>query len=166
MKDPQFEQWRQIGWRRKLTPDEQQQLEAWLLAHPEEQFDLESEADLTEALSRLPSVPVPSNFTARVLEAAQRDQAAAHRALRPASSLGSWWRKWLPKAAVAAVALAAGVLSYNHLQEEHRAEVARSLTAVSQIPAVQSTDILSDFDTIAAMDTPPVADEELLRVMQ
>jgi hypothetical protein len=40
------------------------------------------------------------------------------------------------------------------------------VATVSSIPAVQSPDILKDFDAIAAMSSTPVADEELLKVMQ
>jgi anti-sigma factor RsiW len=166
MKDPQFERLREVSWRRKLTPAEQETLAAWLTAHPDDQPEWDSEAALNEWLTRLPDVPVSNNFTARVLASAQRDAAQAERTRVSPGRLTSWCRQWLPKAAVAAIVLGAGLLSYNHLQEEHRAEVARSVATVSSIPAVQSPDILKDFDAIAAMSSTPVADEELLKVMQ
>jgi hypothetical protein len=62
--------------------------------------------------------------------------------------------------------VAAGLLSYHHLQETRREEVARSLTTLSRIPAVPGPDVLKDFDAIAALGSTPPADEELLKVMQ
>src|ERR1700690_4482069 len=60
---------RELVWRRKLTEAER----AGLRAPPETQADLEFESLLTEGLARLPDAPVPSNFTARVLQAAERE---------------------------------------------------------------------------------------------
>ena len=61
---------RELVWRRKLTEAEH----AGLRAQPETQADLELESRLTEALARLPDAPVPSNFTARVLQAVEREE--------------------------------------------------------------------------------------------
>ena len=46
---------------------------AHLAAHPEAQADWEAEAGLNDALGRLPDVAVSSNFTARVLQAVERE---------------------------------------------------------------------------------------------
>ena len=165
-KDPLYEQLREISWRRKLTTTEQAQLSAFLAEHPEAQADWDSEAGLSEALSGLADVPVASNFTARAVAAAQSSEAGSKSGEAFGWQHAPWWHRWLPKAALAAVVVGAGLLSYNHLQQSHRAEVVRSLTAVSQIPSVPSPDILKDFDTIAAMSVTPPADEELLKVMQ
>src|SRR5690242_7846211 len=112
MKDPLYERLREISWQRKLIPEEEAQLSEWLSAHPEALGDWESEVSLNQALAGLANVPVASNFTTRVLEAAKREAAAAGREQRQASN--GWWLRWLPKAAVAAVVLAAGLLSYHH----------------------------------------------------
>src|SRR5260370_23944746 len=78
-RDPLYTQLREAGWRRKLTSAEEAQLCAWLAANPQEQKDWEAETAMNHALARLPDVEVPSNFTARVLAAVEREkQGAAH----------------------------------------------------------------------------------------
>jgi len=51
-------------------------LREWLAAHPEAQESLDLETGLTEALRKVPDVPVASNFTARVLQAVEREAIA------------------------------------------------------------------------------------------
>jgi len=165
-KDSVHEQLREISWRRQLTSEEEGRLAEWLAAHPQAQSEWESELALSRALAELAPAPVPSNFTARVVAAAKRETAVRER-VRPAGpGQAAWWLGWLPKAALAAVVLAAGLLSYHHVQESKREEVAQSLSAISQLPAVPSPEVLKDFDAIAALGSNPPADEELLRVMQ
>ena len=162
--DPLYERLREVGWRRKLTPPEQQQLLAWLEQHPEARAEWDSEAALTGLLGGLPDVPVASNFTARVVDAAKAEPAGEAR--RRSELVRPWWRAWLPKAALGALLLTTGLLSYEHFQATRRAELAHSLAAVSEVPSLPSPEILKDFDTIAALSSAPPADEELLRVMQ
>ena len=64
---------RESSWRRKLTEAEQAELRAYLAAHPDARADWEMESALNAALTRLPDAPVPSNFTARVLQAVERE---------------------------------------------------------------------------------------------
>jgi hypothetical protein len=166
-KDPLYEQLREISWRRKLTPSEEARLSAWLLAHPEAEADWASEAALNEALGALPNVPIASNFTARVVASAQSQAAKQPQNSARMSWAVRWWRSWLPRSAVAAVVLGAGLLSYN--QYNHfliTRRVARSLATMSKGPSLPSPEILEDFDTISAMSSTPPADEELLKVMQ
>ena len=164
--DPLYQQMREKSWRRKLNPEEDARLSEWLATHPEAQLDWESEMALNEVLTRLPHVPVASNFTARVVAAAQREADAnlARRAAHGARAY--WWRRWLPKAAVAAAVLMAGLLSYNHLQSVRRAEYAQGLAKLSEVASLPSPEALNDFDAIAAMSSAPTADEELLKLMQ
>jgi anti-sigma factor RsiW len=164
--DPLFNQWREIGWRRKLTAEEEARLTEWLGAHPEAQADLESDAALNDLLSALPNAPVASNFTARVLQAAEREESTRSRHQARARYSIPWWRRWAPKAAMAAAVLAAGLLSYDHFQSLRRAEWAQSVATVSQVAAVPSPQVLSDYDTIAVLSSTPSADEELLKIMQ
>jgi anti-sigma factor RsiW len=163
-KDPLFEQLLEISWQRPLTPAEEARLGQWLAAHPEYQAEWEAECGLNRILESLPNVPVANNFTSRVLEAARRTAVAS----KPGrvDRRAPWWLRWFPRTAIAAAVVAAGLLSYHHLQEAHREEVARSLTALSRIPAVPGPDVLKDFDAIAALGSTPPADEELLKVMQ
>jgi ferric-dicitrate binding protein FerR (iron transport regulator) len=163
-KDPLYEHFLEISWQRALTPAEQARLGQWLADHPEFQATWEAESGLNRALEALPNVPVPNNFTARVLDEARRAAVAGEHI--QVSWRRPWWSRWLPRTALAAIVVAAGLLSYQHLQESRREEVAQSLTTLSQIPAVPGPEVLKDFDTIAALDSTPPADEELLRVMR
>jgi hypothetical protein len=163
-KDPLYEHFLEISWKRALTPAEQAQLGEWLAEHPEFHAEWDVESGLNHALEALPNVPVSNNFTARVLDEARRVAVAGERI--QVSRRGPWWLRWLPRTAVAAVVVAAGLLSYHHLQESRREEVAQSLTTLSQIPAVPGPEVLKDFDAIAALDSTPPADEELLKVMR
>jgi anti-sigma factor RsiW len=162
--DPFYQELREMAWRRKLTAEEEARLSEWLAAHAEAQADWDAESALNEALAALPSVPVATNFTTRVLASAKREAAGQQqggRSLHPV-----WWLGWLPKAAVAAVVLAAGLLSYSHLQSARRAEWAQSLATVSQVGSLPGPDVLKDFDAVAALSASPAADEELLKLMQ
>jgi anti-sigma factor RsiW len=165
-KDPLYEHLREISWRRKLTPAEQASLCAWLAAHPEAQSDWETEASLSDALAGLPDAPVANNFTARVVASAQSQAGRQERQSNRVAWRGAWWQRWLPKSAFAAILIVAGLLCYNHVQEQHREELARSLATMSAVPAFQSPEMLKDFDAIAALGSAPPADEELLKVMQ
>src|SRR5437879_3337601 len=107
MLDPLHERFRELNWRRKLSAAEENELRAWLAAHPEAEAEWEVEAGLTEALARMPNVPVASNFTARVLRAVEQEEAADARSNRPELHRRWPFLKWLPRTAVATMVLAA-----------------------------------------------------------
>ena len=156
---------RELSWRRKLTGPEQAELRAWLATQPETQVDWETEAGLNAALGRLPDVPVPGNFTARVLQAAEREAAAEQR--RSGWIWGGWPRlRWLPKVAFAAVILGAGLVSYRQLQAARLREYAHSVAAVSNVSSLPGPEILEDFDAIRVSNPTPLPDEQLLADLQ
>lgn len=146
---------------RKLTPAEVAELQTWLAKHPEAQADWETELHLTEALNRLPDAPVPSNFTARVLQAVERESAAGSQRRTP---FGKWsLRSLLPRTAAAAVVLGAGLLAYHeHTVTERRTQLAQSVKMVPSLPP----EILQNFDTIRKMGSPTGPDRELIALMQ
>jgi negative regulator of sigma E activity len=115
--------------------------------------------ELRELLSRLPDAPVSSNFTARVMQAVEREdlQAARTRGWR-------WrWRSLLPRAAATAtVAIAAGFAFYQHEIYNQRAEIAKNVVRVANAQPLPSVDALQNFDAIQRMSQPAHADEELL----
>jgi hypothetical protein len=158
--DPLFQQWRETSWRRKLTDAEAAQLRAWLAAHPEEQADWEAEAGLNEVLDRLPVAPVASNFTARVLQAVERERAAASRSHKPSG----WqpWKRWLPRMAVAAVVVGAGLFSRHEVLLAQRTKLVQSVKVVANVSLLPSPAILEDFDAIQRLTPRPAADEQLL----
>src|ERR1039457_2212594 len=100
MNDP-FSKLRETSWRRELTSAEESALRDWLAEHPEAREDWEADAALNRVLERLPEAPVPSNFTARVIQAVELEKAVA---LREPESRWKWvWRSFVPKVALAAV---------------------------------------------------------------
>ena len=106
--DPQATRFRELSWGRKLSPSEAEQVRAWLAAHPEAQEDWDAENGLSEALDRLPNVPVASNFTARVLQSVEREGGAVKRSAHNDWRMALWWMKWLPRAAAAVLAARLG----------------------------------------------------------
>ena len=163
MNDSDYQQLSEQSRRRRLTPAELAELREWFVAHPEKRADWETEIGLTETLARLPDVPVPTNFTARVLEAVERDAAAnARRGLEWKFS----WHFFLPRATVAAVVLGAGLFTYHEHLANERAQLARSVAAVSEVSSLPDPEILQDFEAIRQMNQTPPADEELLALMK
>ena len=151
-------------WRRELTPEQQAELRAWLAVHPESAADLEKEKNLTGLLARLPDAPVPSNFTARVLQAVEQEARVAERSrvARP------WWlRVLLPRAAVTAVVLAVGFFGYRQYEFAQHAKFVESLAVVRDVKTLPTAEALEDFEAIVLL-TPvqsTVADEELISLL-
>jgi anti-sigma factor RsiW len=163
--DPIYNHLRELSWRRKLTGAEEAQLRAWLAAHPEAQAEWDVDAGLNAALGALPDVPVPSNFTARVLQAAEREAAAEQR--RPGWGWSGWLRlRWLPRMALTASVVSAGVVSCLVIQDAQRKSLVNSVVIVSTISSLPSPDILKDFDAIRASNPTSRPDEQLLTVLQ
>ena len=163
--DPIYNHLRELSWRRKLTAAEEAELRAWLAARPEAQPDWDTEASLNAALGRLPDVPVPSNFTARVFQEVEREAAAE---LRQGERKWQFWRRlrWLPKVAFAAVVLGAGLIAYRQSQAARFAEYAHSVEAVSDVSSLPSPEILKDFDAIRVSNPTTLPDEQLLAVLK
>jgi negative regulator of sigma E activity len=137
-------------WRRKLSAAGR----AGLRTQPE----LAMEAQLTDALAKIPDASVPSNFTARVLAAIELEEAQAAR------SVWRWnWHSLLPRVAVAtAVLVFAGVSLQRYETNSHRAALARSVVLLATSQPLPSVDALENLDAIQRMSHPAHADEELL----
>jgi hypothetical protein len=164
--DPKYERLRELSWRRKLTEGEAADLRAWLAQHPESAADWEAEAGLNDALGRLADAPVPSNFTARVLQSIEREDEAVVRRQRRKWLVWRRWR-WLPKAAFAAVVLGAGLISYQEMAKANRrAEYGRSVAEVAKVASLPSPEVLKDFDAILVSNPTSVPDEELLDALK
>jgi anti-sigma factor RsiW len=165
MKKTEYQKLKEASWRRPLTTAERAWLREWLAAHPEAQESWDAEAALNGLLRRLPSATLSSNFTARVVQAAQR------RPERPA------WRRrlemfpwlpagWMPRAALAAAMVCSGMLSWHEYVALHRTQEAQAVASVSRLAALPSIDWLENFDTINRMNRVNVADDDLLTVLQ
>lgn len=163
MNDP-FTKLREASWQRELSPAEQAELRAWLAAHPEARADWEADAALSRALDHLPDAPMPSNFTARVLQAVELENAAARR--QPEIKRRWVWRSFLPKAALAAVFVVMGLMAFREASYQKQQRFARSLKTVSAVAALPGPDILQDFDVIQQLSPTRPPDLELLALYQ
>ena len=121
---------------------------------------------LSDALDRVPDAPLASNFTARVLQAVERDLAKAERESRSKMPLRRFWMRWVPGGAGLALVLGVGLVSYHQLRESHRIQLVRSVATISEVAALPSAQVLEDFDAIHAMSQRPTPDEELLKLLQ
>ena len=154
---------REAGWRRPLTPVEKDELRAWIEAHPEAAPDWNAELALNEAMRELPAVPVPSNFTARVLAEAARPQLPSRSPTRLGRLLGL---SWFPRLGVATVALAACIAVYHQHQVTRREQIARDLATLSDVAALSDPKVMQDFETIRRLGQTPAADEELIALLK
>jgi hypothetical protein len=166
MNDPVYKHLVELSWRRRLTEAETAQLNTWLRAHPEAQAEWDVEAGLNHLLQELPGPEVSSNFTSRVLAAVAREQSRPERRPSKLALLGNWRRRWLPRAALAALMVGAGVLSYHKGMAARRAEMMRSVQTVVDVSSMPSAEVLTNFDAIRALPAAPSldapADDELL----
>ena len=62
--------------------------------------------------------------------------------------------------------VAVGVLSYAQFQAQQRATMVQSISTFAGIASLPGPEILRDFDAIQALERAPVADEELLRLLE
>lgn len=158
--DPVYQKLREISWRRSLTAAEQAELQAWLVAHPDQQAEVEADLAINAALAEIADAPIPSNFTARVMQAIDADQAQSNRSKPNAKP--AWWQAWLPRLAVACVVLGGGALIWQqHItQQKSLTHVARE---VASAKLLSDPNVLTHFDEIASL-TPAAAtpDEGLL----
>jgi anti-sigma factor RsiW len=163
--DPVYQRLRETGWRRPLTAAEQAELRAWLATHPEAQAEVAADESLNAALAQLPAAPVPSNFSARVLQAIEREAAAAP-AKQPAAA--PWWRIFLPRLAVATLLVVGGTLFYHQQVLKQERELARAARTVATVEETFANPmVLADFEIIASL-TPTAAavDENLLALSE
>jgi hypothetical protein len=146
---------RESLWRRKPADAER----AKLSAEP----DLAAEARLTAALAKTPNVPVASNFTARVMDAIEREEQLAARAR-------GWrwsWRFMFPRVAMAAAVLVFSGVSIQHYEaNSYRHEMIRTVVMVTGDKSAPSVDVLKDFDVIQRMSQSAHADGDLLAAFQ
>lgn len=150
-------------WRQQLTAAEEASVRAWLAQHPESRADWDLETQLSESLDKLPDVPVPSNFTARVLQAIEREAAGPQRAAERQPWL---LRVLLPRAAMTALVLGGLILYHGHQTTAQRAELVQGVKVVAGVSSLPSPEILQDFDTIRQMPVSTGPDPELIALMK
>jgi len=165
MNDADYQKVRELSWQRKLTEAEDAELQKYLAAHPEAKVDWETDAELNRFLDGLPAAPpVASNFTARVMEAVERETAI------PAHAEG-WFargrlRNWLPRAAAACLVAGVVLLGYHEHQTRAREAMARRVADLARAVSA-SPELLANYDHIRRLgDTPPKADTNLLALLK
>ena len=169
MNESEYQALIEAGWRRSLTDDEQSRLDAWLRTHPEAHNEWEAESALNRLLEHLPEAPVASNFTARVLQAVERESAAEAR--RESKSIFDRVRQWFwrPAPRVAWALLVAGLLGFGYHQHQTnvRGEMARGLSVLANVATLSGPAVLQDFEAIDRLGkSAPGDDEELYALLQ
>jgi hypothetical protein len=141
-------------WRR--TPSDAELRE--LPARP----DLELEVKLTGALSKLPDAPVPSNFTARVIEAVEYEERQAARSQRHRG-----WRILVPRIAIAAaVLIIVGIGLQRYETNSHRTALAQEVASVAVSRPLPDLDALENLDAIRRLGEASHADGDLLAALE
>jgi anti-sigma factor RsiW len=163
MSDVRKDEIARLSMRRELTPDEESRLELYFAANPGARAEWEEERALGRALQSLPDAPLSSNFTSRVLQEVELEQA---REERQEQSAGSWFSRFFPKLGWATtVALVAALfLQYRSINEERTInDRARALAGLSTAPAPE---LLQDFEVIERLRWAAVpSDDELLTAL-
>ncbi len=162
--DPAYQKLQEIAWRRPLTAVEQAELDAWLAQHPDAQSEAETEAALTHVLNQLPDAPLPSNFTARVLQAVQQEENAARRkTTRPTWRI---WRGFLPRLVGASLLVLGGFAFWQHRAAQQQ-QLAATAREVAEARLLVDPVLAKDFEIIAGL-TPSemVADDSLLAMSE
>ena len=151
MDDSLFEELIEISWRRRLTPEEEVQLQSWLASHPVDAERWEAESGLNQALERLKPVVPSSNFTAQVLRLVELEQLAERRAAQTPGLFERMTRafrrrsRWL---AYAALLLFASGIGYHRYRENTHHQIAQGIHAFSTVATVTQPEVLVDFDTV------------------
>jgi len=163
MNEAEFHESLEANWRRRLSPAEEAKVHAWLAKHPERRAEWEAESGLGHLLDQLPDAPVPSNFTARVLQAARRE--AARPVPRP--FLAELWQRLFPRPAAgvawAVVMLCLSGLAIQQSRQNAREQRAAGLAALGRAAGLSDPNLLADFDAIRHLPQPD--DEELFVVL-
>jgi hypothetical protein len=168
MNEQDYNQLRENGWRRPLTESETAELQKYWAAHPAAREEWENDTALNRLMERLPSAPaVSSNFTARVLQMAALEKAARERTNGRVGFGWDYLRSWLPKAAVAALAITLGIASYHMHEVNTHAALAKNAVEFTAAVAASDPEAIGDIEPIRQLsDAQPKADVELIALMK
>jgi anti-sigma factor RsiW len=169
MNELEYKRLREIGWRRKLTAQEEISLQAYLLTHPEAQADWDDDLALTHALDRLPNAPLSSNFTSQVMLALDLEIAAEERQHGGTRGWRWWLHQFLPKAALGVLTVSLGALGFTQYQRHLWEERAQQTIAVTRVAGfLPEAEMWQDFEAIRRLNTsaPATSDDELLAALK
>ena len=160
MNESDYQQLLETSWRRPLTPVEEACLQAHLAEHPETQAAWESDAGLNQLLGALPDAPLSSNFTARVLRAAEREAVVPPRPwLDGFKQLG---QRPAPKLAWAAVFVALATLALLQFESLRHARMADGLARLAHVTATTDPRTFEDFDAIRGLSQASAPSDDAL----
>ena len=169
MNESDFKELLEKSWRRPLTEDEQSQLAGWFATHPEARSTWDEELLLNRSLENLADAPVSSNFTALVMQAVERDAAAASAPPLPQRARLffrlSWGIAWV------LLLTSASWFALHHQKQSNQAKVRREaeelavVANLSALPALSDPTVLQDFEAIHRLSLAAGPDEELYAVL-
>ncbi len=151
MNESLFEALIETSWRRRLTPEEEVQLQSWLASHPQDAERWEAEAGLNQALERLRPIEPSSNFTRQVLLLVEQDRRAAARQARSPAFAGWLARLFSTRSkglAWATLLFLATGIGYHQYREHSRHQIAQGMQAISTVATVATPEVFEDFDAV------------------
>lgn len=148
MNEAEFKKLLVNSWHRPLSPEEDARLQSWLATHPEAQHLWEEEVELNQLLQQLPDLPLSSNFTARVLQALDRESTAPRRIPRRWFYRPAWLGHWVPRLAGVTVLLILGLVGGNVYHQYHRQKLIRGVELVGNLAALPHPESLEYIETI------------------
>jgi hypothetical protein len=169
MKDPLENHYRELGWRQRLTEEEQARLQKYLSAHPEARGEWDAESQLNRLLEKLPEAPpAASNFTALVMQAVERDAAVSTREGHVRGWSWISFRAWLIRGAMACAVFAVGGLAFYQHQLGERRMMAQDVAKLAEAYSAAGPAPTQDFDSISRLgaETPAKPDTTLIALMQ
>ncbi len=160
MKDVRDDDLFRLSLQPELSPEEESQLEAWLAAQPDARAAWEADRALGRALQSLPDAPVSSNFTARVMQELDLEEARASQKPRG-------WRLLWPRLGWATVAaLALTIFGTQQFLNVQRTQFAADAALVSKDIA-RLPDAFRDFDVVDSLrEIPAASDDGILAALQ
>jgi anti-sigma factor RsiW len=163
MKNVRDDDWFRLSLQPELSPEEESQLEAWLAAHPDARAAWEADRALGRVLQSLPDAPVSSNFTARVMQELDLEEARANRA---ASTSRGWRLLWPRLGWATAAALALTIFGTQQFLNVRRTQFAADAALVSKDIA-RLPDAFRDFDVVDSLrEIPAASDDGILAALQ
>lgn len=163
MNESEYQSLLEQSWRRPLTVEEQARLDSWLAMRPETQADAEAELALSQLIGQLPNAPVASNFTAQVMQAVAREQAAQARKPSLSETIKRWLKVPAPRLAWALGLVALGWFGIHQHQANVREDMAKGMAVMANVASLSDPSALQDFEAIRRLGTSE--DDELFAVL-
>ncbi|MCF7669269.1 MAG: hypothetical protein K9N48_05790 [Verrucomicrobia bacterium] len=164
MKKHEFNILAKTVWKHTPSETELNELNRALDSVADKESFLKEELRLNELLGKLPDVSVPSNFTARVVEAAAT-QPARRNKLITALTLSPLRRRRVTAFAAVIVAAIIGVTGWKAFEHMNRVETAQSAAVFTEIAIEPDFETISNFETIYDLSQAPEVDNELLTAL-